>query len=58
MADISNNAVVVIIAVLLFGFGMIYEGLDTSDTLTILEGIAGIIIGIAGIMVEKPKIKG
>jgi hypothetical protein len=58
MADISNNAVIVIIAVLLFGFGMIYEGLDTSDTMSILEGIAGIIIGIAGIMVEKPKIKG
>jgi hypothetical protein len=57
MADISTNAVIVIIAVLLFGFGMIYEGLDTSDTLTILEGIAGIVIGIAGIMVEKPKIK-
>jgi hypothetical protein len=58
MADISNNAVIVIIAVLLFGFGMIYEGLDTSDSMSILEGIAGIIIGIAGIMVEKPKIKG
>jgi hypothetical protein len=57
MADISTNAVIVIIAILLFGFGMIYEGLDTSDTMSILEGIAGIIIGIAGIMVEKPQIK-
>jgi uncharacterized YccA/Bax inhibitor family protein len=55
--EISNNLVIIVIAILLFGFGLIYEGIDTSETLTIIGGVGSILLGIiaAFIKPEKPQ---
>jgi hypothetical protein len=53
--DISNNLVIIIIAILLFGFGLIYEGIDSSETLTIIGGVGSILLGIIAAFIKPEK---
>jgi hypothetical protein len=55
MVEISNNAVIIIIAILAFGFGLIYEGIDGTDMLTIIGGVGSIVLGIIAVFIKAQK---